>query len=50
MSLKFTGDLYDMTMKNDAKFEEELNCQFKINMRNLVYFDPSTQKSKKFAL
>ena len=50
MSLTFTGDLYDMTMKNDGKFEEELNCQFKINMRNLVYFDPSTQKSKKFAL
>ena len=24
-----------MTMKNDAKFEEELNCQFKIDMRNL---------------
>ena len=39
-----------MTMKNDAKFEEELTCQFKLNMRNLTHFDPSTQKSKKFAL
>ena len=24
-----------MTMKNDAKFEEELTCQFKIDMRDL---------------
>ena len=39
-----------MTMKNDAKFEEELTCCFKIYMRNLTNFDPSTQKSKKFAL
>ena len=38
-----------MTMKNDAKFEEELTC-FKIDMRNLTNFDPSTQKSKKFPL
>ena len=39
-----------MTMKNDAKFEEELTCQFKIDMRNLMNFDPSTRKSQKFAL
>ena len=39
-----------MTMKNDAKFEEELTCRFKIEMRNLTNFDPSTQKSKKFPL
>ena len=39
-----------MTMKNDTKFEEELTCQFKIDMRNLTNFDPSTQKSQKFAL
>ena len=39
-----------MTMKNDAKFEEELTCHFKIDMRNLTNFDPSTRKSKKFAL
>ena len=31
-----------MTMKNDEKSEEELTCQFKINMRNLTNFDPST--------
>ena len=47
MSLKFTGELYVMTMKNDAKFEEELTCQFKTNMRNLTNFDPSIGKSKK---
>ena len=39
-----------MTMKNDAKIEEELTCQFKIDMRNLMNFDPSTQRSLKFAL
>ena len=31
-----------MTMKNDAKFEEELTCHFKIDMRNLMNFDQST--------
>ena len=29
-----------MTMKNDAKFEEELTCQFKTDMRNLTNLDP----------
>ena len=37
-----------MTMKNDIKIEEELNCCFKIDMRNFTNFDPSTRKSKKF--
>ena len=31
-----------MAMKNDAKFEKELTCQFKIDMRNLTNFDLST--------
>ena len=35
---------------NDAKFEIELSCHFKIDMRNLTNFDPSTQKSQKFAV
>ena len=35
MSLKFTGELCVMTMKNDAKFEEELACQLKIDMRKV---------------
>ena len=48
MSLKFTGELCVKTMKNDAKLEEELTCQFKIDMSNLTNFDPSTQKSQKF--
>ena len=38
-----------MTMKNDAKFEEELTFNFKIDMRNLMNFDPSTWKSQKFS-
>ena len=50
MSLKLTGALCVMTMSNDAKIEEELTCQFKTDMRNLTNFDPSTQKSQKFAL
>ena len=47
MSLKFIGEFCVMTMKNDAKFEEELTCQFKIDM-NLMNFDPSAQISQKF--
>ena len=35
-----------MTMKNYAKFEEKLTCQFKIYMRNLITFDLSTRKSQ----
>ena len=38
-----------MTMKNDAKFVEELNCRFKIDIRNWTNFDPSFRKSQKFA-
>ena len=50
MNLKFTGDLCVMTMKNDAKFEQELTGQFKIDMKNLTIFDCSTQKSQQFSL
>ena len=50
MSLKFTGELYVMTMKNNAKFEKEFTCQLKIDIRNLTHFDLSTGKSQKFAL
>ena len=39
-----------MKLKNDEKFEEELTCRFKIAMRNLTNFDPSTLKSKKLTL
>ena len=50
MSLKFSGELCVMTIKNDAKFEEEFICQFKLDQRNLTNFDLSTGKSQQFAL
>ena len=50
MSLTFTGEFCIVTIKNDAKFEQELTDQFKIDMRNLTNFDPSTRKSQNFAL
>ena len=50
MSLKLRRELWVMTMKNDAKFEIELTCHLKIDIRNLTNFDPSTQKSQTFAL
>ena len=36
--------------EKDAKLEEELSSCFKIEMRTLMNFNPSTQKSQKFAL
>ena len=39
-----------MAMKNDARLKEELTCSFKTDMTNLTNFDPSTEKSQKFAL
>ena len=50
MTLKFTEELCVMTMKNNAKFEEELTFHFKTDMRNLTNFDSSTRKSKKIVL
>ena len=49
MSLKFTGVLCVMTMKNDGKFGEKVTCRFKTGMRNLTNFDPSTRNFQKFA-
>ena len=46
MSLKFTGGFCVMTLKNDTKFEQELTCQFKIEMKHLKHFDQGTQKIK----
>ena len=37
-----------MTMKKDAKFEEELTCRFKIDMRNFTDFDWSTPEKLYF--
>ena len=42
MSLESTEELCIMTMKKDTKFEEELTCHFKVDMWNLMNFDPST--------
>ena len=39
-----------MTMKNSAKFKEELPCYFKTDLRNLTNFDSNTQKPKQIAL
>ena len=50
MSLEFTGELFVMTMKRDAKLEEELTCRFRVGMRTLMSFDPTTRKSQRFAL
>ena len=41
--IKFTVELYVMTMKNGTKIEEELTCRFKIDM-NFTNFDLSTRK------
>ena len=46
MSLKFTVEFCVMTLKNDATFEEELTCQFKIDIRDMTNFDQSTRKSQ----
>ena len=39
-----------MTVKNNAKFAEELACRFKIDINNLTNFDQNTQKFQNFAL
>ena len=37
-----------MALKSDAKFEKKMTLDSKIDMRNLVNFHPTTQKSKNF--
>ena len=46
MTLKFAEELFVMARKNNAKFEEELTCHFKTDVRKLTNFDLSTRKSK----
>ena len=41
MTLKFTEELCFMTMKNNAKFEEEFCCHFKIDMNNKFWLEYS---------
>ena len=38
-----------MKLKRDTKSEEESTRCFKIGIRNLTKFDPSTQKSQTFS-
>ena len=45
---KNTEELCFMTLKSDAKLEEKLTLGSKNDMRNLVNFHPTTQKSKNF--
>ena len=35
-----------MTMKNDARFEEELTCHFKIDMKNLEILTQALENLK----
>ena len=39
-----------MKLKRDTKFGDESTFRFKIDIRNLTNFDPSTQKSQRFSL
>ena len=50
MSLKSTEELSLTTIKNDAKYEEELTYHFKVDMRNVTNFDLRTQKSQNILL
>ena len=46
---KSTEEYSFMKLKRDTNFEEELTCYFKIGIRNLTKFDPSTRKSQKIS-
>ena len=37
-----------MTLRGDAKFKEKLTCGFRYDIRNLVNFHPTTEKSEDF--
>ena len=42
MSLQSTEELCVIKIRNAAKIEENLTCQFKVNMKNLMIFHPRT--------
>ena len=46
MSPKCAEDLCVITLKNDAKIEEELTCTLRNDTRNLVNFDPTFKSLK----
>ena len=37
-----------MTLKSDAKYKEKMTCDFKYDIKDLLKFHPSTEKSKNF--
>ena len=37
-----------MTLNSDAKFKEKLTCGLKYDMKNLVNFHTTNEKSKEF--
>ena len=39
-----------MTLKSDGKFKETLTCGFKYDLKNLLNFRQTTQKSENFSL
>ena len=46
LTQKGTQELCVITLKNDAKFEEELTCTLKNDMRNLVNFTGTLKNLK----
>ena len=50
MALKFTEELCVMTVKNNAKFEEELTFYFKTDSRNLRIFTGALKNLRKCTL
>ena len=50
LSHKSTDELCVTTLKNDAKFEEDLTCALKNDMKNLADFIPSLATLKVCAL
>ena len=46
MSQKSTEELCVITLRNDAKVEEELTCPLKNDMKNLADFDPTLESLK----
>ena len=46
---KYRGGIFHETEEGYTKFGEELTCCFKIVVKNLTNFDPSTRKSQKFS-
>ena len=47
-SCKVSAKNVKKRLKCDAKFNKQLTCCFKYNMRNLVNFHPTTQNSDNF--